>query len=536
MKGATMVATLERLGRPRVLQSPSVSNDNAYSESLFRTLKYRPAYPTQPFADLAAARSVGRGVCALVQHAASAQRDSVCHARRSARGARHRAPRRASRRLHARPSPHARALERRHSQLGTHQRRPTQSGARRTKPQNASHDASCDIYLDTHRSTYSLWWIACMRAACGGGRVPLAAQNAPPNRATVGRQVDSLMRRFVAGGGGASVAVAVIRGEDTLVMSATGLADLGGMLGGKHPATATTIYRLGSVTKQFTAALILKLAERRRLSIDDSLGRYLPRLPAAWHSIKIRQLLNHTGGLTNYTEVRGARSTWAKDVTPDQLVRMAGDTVEFPAGCALVVQQRRVCGARHDHRESDGSVVCRGRRPRVVYSSGHVAESVLPVHTASWEWNRAGVQRRPPPGPVHEHDAAVRRGSALLHGWRYGEVATGPPLWTGDVRCVVPCDDNGRASGRWYGAELRIRPRRRRDGGPSPDRARRRGARVSVSRCVLPERFAARRGARKLGDLRVRWSRAVDSARRAGPPTSARYGTAARAVAPNHVC
>jgi putative transposase len=56
MKGATMVATLERLGVLASYSRPSVSNDNAYSESLFRTLKYCPAYPRQPFVDRSAAR------------------------------------------------------------------------------------------------------------------------------------------------------------------------------------------------------------------------------------------------------------------------------------------------------------------------------------------------------------------------------------------------------------------------------------------------------------------------------------------------
>lgn len=57
MKGATMVVTLERLGVLASYSRPSVSNDNAYSESLFRTLKYCPAYPAQPFTDRAAARA-----------------------------------------------------------------------------------------------------------------------------------------------------------------------------------------------------------------------------------------------------------------------------------------------------------------------------------------------------------------------------------------------------------------------------------------------------------------------------------------------
>lgn len=56
MKGATMLATLQALGVVASFSRPAVSNDNPYSESLFRTLKYRPAYPNQAFRDLLEAR------------------------------------------------------------------------------------------------------------------------------------------------------------------------------------------------------------------------------------------------------------------------------------------------------------------------------------------------------------------------------------------------------------------------------------------------------------------------------------------------
>lgn len=56
MKGATMLATLQQLGVMPSLSRPAVSNDNPYSEALFKTLKYRPEYPSKPFADLVAAR------------------------------------------------------------------------------------------------------------------------------------------------------------------------------------------------------------------------------------------------------------------------------------------------------------------------------------------------------------------------------------------------------------------------------------------------------------------------------------------------
>jgi transposase InsO family protein len=56
MKGATLVATLQKLGVMTSYSRPSVSNDNPYSESLFRTMKYRPAFPSGPFESIQAAR------------------------------------------------------------------------------------------------------------------------------------------------------------------------------------------------------------------------------------------------------------------------------------------------------------------------------------------------------------------------------------------------------------------------------------------------------------------------------------------------
>ncbi len=57
MKGAILLATLQELGVIPSLVRPSVSNDNPYSESLFRTLKYTPQYPGRPFLSLLAART-----------------------------------------------------------------------------------------------------------------------------------------------------------------------------------------------------------------------------------------------------------------------------------------------------------------------------------------------------------------------------------------------------------------------------------------------------------------------------------------------
>ena len=63
-----MLATLQGLGVMPSFSRPAVSNDNPYSESLFKTLKYRPAYPLRPFADLAAARHWVSGLVGWYNH------------------------------------------------------------------------------------------------------------------------------------------------------------------------------------------------------------------------------------------------------------------------------------------------------------------------------------------------------------------------------------------------------------------------------------------------------------------------------------
>lgn len=65
--------------------------------------------------------------------------------------------------------------------------------------------------------------------------------------------------------------------------------------------TPETRFRIGSVTKQFTAAAILRLVDEGRLGLDDPASRHVPDLPTAWATVTIRMLLNHTSGIPNLT-------------------------------------------------------------------------------------------------------------------------------------------------------------------------------------------------------------------------------------------
>ena len=69
------------------------------------------------------------------------------------------------------------------------------------------------------------------------------------------------------------------------------------------PNTPETRFRVGSITKQFTAAAILKLAEAGRLNLDDPIRRFYPEAPAAWDRVTIRMVLTHGSGIPSYTNL-----------------------------------------------------------------------------------------------------------------------------------------------------------------------------------------------------------------------------------------
>lgn len=109
--------------------------------------------------------------------------------------------------------------------------------------------------------------------------------------------LDSLFRDYAGLEPGATVIV--VRDGNVIARRAYGMADLEERIA----ATPDTHYRLASMTKQFTAAAILTLAERGRLSIDDPIRRWLPSLPAYADPITIRHLLTHTSGLVDYEDL-----------------------------------------------------------------------------------------------------------------------------------------------------------------------------------------------------------------------------------------
>lgn len=158
----------------------------------------------------------------------------------------------------------------------------------------------------------------------------LGAQSALPSVAKVRRTLDSLAADFANPKNVPATAIAVVRGTDTLLFRAYGKANL--ELG--TPATVTTVFRIGSVTKQFTSSAVLQLIEEGKLALTDTVGRWLPDLPASWRGVTIQQLLNHTSGIPSYTDLGEPwQKIWGLEMTGAQLVALTADKpFTFPAG------------------------------------------------------------------------------------------------------------------------------------------------------------------------------------------------------------
>ncbi|MEO7966780.1 MAG: serine hydrolase [Gemmatimonadaceae bacterium] len=158
----------------------------------------------------------------------------------------------------------------------------------------------------------------------------LATSVAAQDTRALVRYVDSVATAAVAEHKTPGVSVAIVKNGRTIVAKGYGFADLENDV----PATSETVYRIGSVTKQFTAAGIMRLMEQGKLTLDDSLQKFLPSFPSQGNRVTVRHLLNHTSGIKSYTSL-GPK--WQRlmrtDLPPDSMVALfSNEPFDFQPG------------------------------------------------------------------------------------------------------------------------------------------------------------------------------------------------------------
>jgi len=135
------------------------------------------------------------------------------------------------------------------------------------------------------RPPYATMWLALALLACAPAReVALHAPAAPAMAAA-----DAVHRAFPPPGAAVGI-VARGRPPEFRLLGTERAGD-------ERPVTAATVFQIASLTKPFTAIVVLRLAEQGRLGLDDRASRWLDWLPAAYHQVTLRQLLAHTSGV-----------------------------------------------------------------------------------------------------------------------------------------------------------------------------------------------------------------------------------------------
>ena len=143
-------------------------------------------------------------------------------------------------------------------------------------------------------------------------------------------KLDALLARAIPGDG-PGVAVIAVKDGKTVFRKARGMANL--ELG--VPLSPDSVFRLGSITKQFTAVAVLMLAEEGKLSLADPITKHLPGYPTHGHVITVEHLLTHTSGIRSYTGIPGYMTgpKIRADLTTAELVEVfSKEPMDFAPG------------------------------------------------------------------------------------------------------------------------------------------------------------------------------------------------------------
>ncbi|MFT5676567.1 MAG: CubicO group peptidase (beta-lactamase class C family) [Paraglaciecola sp.] len=137
------------------------------------------------------------------------------------------------------------------------------------------------------------------------------------------KDYDDVLERYI-DTAGPGVAVIVTQKGKTLYKNARGMANIELQV----PLKSDSVFRLGSITKQFTGAAIMILLEQGKLSLSDDLHKYIPDFPTEGNKVTIKHLLSHTSGIANYTE---DENIWNKELkTPSTIDEMIVRFAEHP--------------------------------------------------------------------------------------------------------------------------------------------------------------------------------------------------------------
>jgi D-alanyl-D-alanine carboxypeptidase len=233
--------------------------------------------------------------------------------------------------------------------------------------------------------------------------------------------LDRALVRLVGRKGGPSGVAVIVQRRGRPVLHRAGTADLAK----STPLKATDHMRLASVAKAFSGAVALSLVADHNLALSDTVGKWLPRLPVAWSAVTLRQLLQHTSGIPDFSKRKAFQEALVKSLlmppAPEGLLSyVAHEGLEFTPGSqfrysnsdniviALMVEAATLQPYETELRDRvfmplglSRTSLPRGVQVPAPYvhgyevSPGHTPEDVSELFAAGWTWASGGVISTP---------------------------------------------------------------------------------------------------------------------------------------------
>lgn len=356
-------------------------------------------------------------------------------------------------------------------------------------------EVGTQTHLRTRLSCRSITTTCCAVITALTLITPCYAQSSPPvrrltSRATLARKIDNIVEAGRRELRLPSVSIAIMRGHKLVLAKGYGLADRAT----GTPARAHTIYAIGSISKQFTAAAIMKLYEEGRLQLDEPVTKYLHDYRAAQTPVPtIRNLLVQNSGLPEWNKLPDMQNIDTGDASRFELPKMVelisrqpqlyrpGDWWSYSNSnytvLAAVVQQ--VSGTAHDEYLARTFF-----EPLRLKSTGGCASARM----ATGDRRAVGYQDNNSyaPSPDHnEGESLHRTGWALLECDGSRGVDAGPCRREGCVQQLVRADDNASSGSCWIRPTVRLRAFHASAGRAASNMAHRRCGRIYSSIGVL---------------------------------------------------
>jgi len=174
-----------------------------------------------------------------------------------------------------------------------------------------------------------LSWLACVVVTTAIFPAAVDAHSGSVDRGELIARIDALVAEQMAAGPIPGVSVAVEHHGELILAEGYGYADL------EHMAAVNpeTVFRVGSVTKQFTSLAILQLVEQGKVGLQDPITKYFPDYPTQGHEVTVHHLLTHISGIKSYTSLEEYSKIHRLDLTHEELLaKFADEPFDFAPG------------------------------------------------------------------------------------------------------------------------------------------------------------------------------------------------------------